>query len=159
MKKLALVSFLLIMFSVSSVGQWYQKKYQVNDINSLSLEQLQESLHESKKGTSASLIITGAGALLILGGLYIPYQVDENSKLFEQVMGSKGMSILVTSMGVLCAVGGTISTFAHLERTSKIKTTIKRNFPGTVYLNISPEIMFNKFSRTSSAGVSLTINF
>ncbi len=159
MKKLALASFMLIVFSVSTFGQWYQKKYQVNDINSLSPDQLQESLHESKASTSTSIIIAGGGVLVTLCGIYIPYPVDENSKFFEQLMGSRGMNILVTSLGIIFTAAGTISTFVYLERTSRIKNTINRNYPGNAFINLSPRIMFNNYTRTSSAGVSLTVNF
>jgi hypothetical protein len=159
MKRIALASSLLLLISLNSSGQWYQKKYQVNDINALSLEQLEESLHESKSNTYISLGITGVGGLLILAGLYLPYEINDESSFWEQVVGSKGMSYVTTGIGVFCVAGGIISTFDFLGRTSKIKNTIKKNYPVPSSLNISPKIMFNKYSRTSCAGVSLTINF
>jgi hypothetical protein len=159
MKKLASATIFLLLLCLSSNGQWYQKKYAVSDINALSLEQLQESLQESKTNTYISLGVTGVGGLLILAGLYLPYEITEESTFWEQLVGSKGMSYITTGVGVFCVVGGIISTFDFLGRTSKIKNTIQRNYPVTRSLNISPKIMFNKYSRTSSAGVSLTINF
>jgi hypothetical protein len=159
MKRIALASCLLLLLSLNSFGQWYQKKYQVTDINALSLDQLQESLQDSRSGTYLSLGFAGLGGLLILGGIYLPYEVNEDSGFWEQLIGSKGMNYLITGVGVICAVGGTISTFNFLGRISKIKNTMRRNYPVTGSLNITPKIIFNKYSGTSSAGVALTINF
>jgi hypothetical protein len=159
MKRVAFASCLLLLLSFNSFGQWYQKKYQVPDINSLSLEQLQESLHESKSNTYISLGVAGVGGLLVLAGLYLPYEINDQSSFWEQLIGSKGMNYIITGIGVGCVIGGTISTFSFLGRTAKIKNTMNRNYPITGSLNISPKIMFNNYTRTSCAGVSLSINF
>jgi hypothetical protein len=159
MKRIALASFFLLLVSLNSSGQWYQKKYQVSDINALSLDQLQESLKESKNDALISSGIAVLGGLCILSGIYIPYEINDESTLFEQIMGPKGMNYLLIGIGALFAAGGTISAFNFLGRTVSIKNTMNRNYPVTRSLNISPEIMFNKYCRTSCAGVSLTINF
>jgi hypothetical protein len=159
MKKIAIASCLLLLLSINSFGQWYQKKYQVNDINSLSLDQLQESLQESKTHTYISLGAVGVGGLLVLAGLYLPYEVNDNSSFWEQLIGSKGMNYITLGTGVICVIGGTFSTLGFLGRTARIKNTMNRNFPVLGSLNISPKIMFNNYSRTASAGVSLTISF
>lgn len=159
MKKLIFATLLLIMLSVNSFGQWYYKKYFAPDINALTREQLDESLHNTKTDLAFSGAIAAVGGLLVITGIYLPYQESEDPTFWEQLLGPKGINTLSIAAGVILLAGGTVATFVYLGRLGIIKSTIRRNFPETGSLNFSPKIMFNDYTRAYSAGISLTLNF
>jgi hypothetical protein len=159
MKKLIFTTFLLITLSANSFSQWYYKKYFASDINALTREQLDESLHNTKTYLAASGIVAVVGGLLVVTGIYLPYQESEDPTFWEQLLGPKGMNTLSIATGVILLAGGTIATFIYLGRFGMIKSTIRKNFPETGSLNFSPNIMFNNYTRTYSAGFSLSLRF
>lgn len=159
MKKVIFVLLLFIILSVNSFGQWYNKKYFASDINALTKDQLDESLKNTKTDLAVSGAVAVAGGLLIITGIYLPYQESEDPTFWEQLLGPKGMNTLSIVSGVILLAGGTVATLVYLGRLGLIKSTIKKNFPETGSLNFFPKIMFNNYTRTYSAGFSLTFNF
>ncbi len=159
MKRTIAISFFLLIFFLSVSGQWYTKSYGATDINSLTLDQLRESLKKSNTGILVSLGAIGVGGLIYLLERLAPYEVDQDSPFLEQLIGSKGMHNITMGLGIGLAVGGVIGTFAYLGRSAVIKRTIKRNFPGNSQLNISPALLFNSYTRGYSPGISFSVKF
>jgi len=159
MKRSVAAGFILLCLSLSVSGQWYNKTYGVTDINSLSLDQLQESLKKSNTEILISLGAIGVGALVILLEKVQPYEVNDDSPLFDQIMGSNGMHYMTIGLGTLIAAYGVTGTFAYIGRSAVIKSTIRKNFPVEGKLNISPAVLFNSYTRGYAPGISLSVRF
>jgi hypothetical protein len=145
--------------SLSASGQWYTKTYGVNDINSLSLDQLQESLKKSNKSIWVSVIVVGIGGVAFLLEKVQPSEVNEDSPLIQQIIGSKGMHYVTMGMGACMALFGVIGCLVHIDRSSIIRRTIKRNFPVQGQLNITPALLFNSYTGGYTPGISLAVRF
>jgi|WetSurMetagenome_2_1015567.scaffolds.fasta_scaffold971787_1 hypothetical protein len=157
MKNIIILFLLTVSFQVS--GQWYVKEYGVNDINSLSKTQLEESLKDTKVG-----LFTGA-SLTVLGGLccayyyyYKPGESDDPT-VFEDIIGDDGVNAMGVVIGAGFAIGGTIIFLRSFVRNSTIHGALRRNYPIAGSFKLSPEIMMNKYTRSSVPGVRLTWTF
>ena len=157
--KNAIIIFLLILASNSSYGQWYVNKYKVTNINMLTKEQLDESLKASKKNLLVSGIVAGMGGCIFLVSIYGTWTPVEDPTLLEQILGDKGMNAIATATGVALLAGGTIAAAVFLGRTAQIKYVLHKNYPSTGSLNISPTLVYGKYSASPGLGVSLTYNF
>jgi hypothetical protein len=159
MKKVIIVTFLLIISFINSYGQWYVKQYQVTDINFLSKEQLEESLVKSKKDLLTAGVIAGAGGVFFLLFKYLRPGMSDDPTFIEQILGDEGVNKagMITGIGIL--IGGSIAGIAYLGRIGRIKSAINRNYPSFGSLNISPTIILNGYTRCSSPGLRLIYNF
>ena len=159
MKKIIIVSCLLVISFVSLYGQWYVKKYNVTDINSLSKEQLEESLGKSKTGLLYSGILAGLGGVIFLAGKYSGVYESENPTFFEELVGEKGMNDIAMVTGAGIIIGGTIAGIVHMGRIGRIKSVLNYNYPSLGSLNISPTVILNSYTHSFCPGFTLTYNF
>ena len=159
MKKIILVSSLLIISISTSYSQWYVKKYNVTDINFLSSEQLEESLINSKAGLLYSGIVAGIGGGIFLVAKYLPYEQDENSTFLEQLIGEKGMNGILIFTGAGILIGGSIACIAYLGRIGRIRSVINRNYSTSGSLKISPTLILPDYTRSYCPGLTVTYNF
>jgi len=157
MKKILVVIFFLILSDFSQ-AQWYSKKYRVDDINQLTLLQLDESLKSAKNDVLASGLTAVFGGCLFVLGKYSMLTSD-NPSFFEQLVGEKGMNDLWAGVGVGLFAGGAIAFFGYLEREGHIKTAMRQNFPGMGTIHLSPRINLGRFSPSGNFGVTLSCNF
>jgi len=159
MKKVILVTFLMLVSLFNSSGQWYVKKYQVTDINSLTSGQLEESLANSKTGLKSAGIIAGTGGVFFLGFKYLRPGMSDDPTVIEQLLGDNGVNMvgMIISGGIL--IGGTIASITYLGRIGRIKSVIHRNYPSFGSLNISPAVILKSNMRTPCPGFRLTLNF
>jgi hypothetical protein len=132
---------LFLLAFLNAEGQWYERQYHVTDINQLSKAQLELSIVKTKNDIlTASLVGAVGGISWAL--LRIAHEA------------------IITSY--VCAgvfVGGAIVSLAYLQRITKIKSTIKRNYPASASLSISPALILNKYSGNYCSGISLKLNF
>ncbi len=159
MKKMVLIAYLLLISCFNSHGQWYVKKYNVADIDFLSMEQLEESLKTSKSDLLYSGIISVAGGGVFLAGRYLPYEINDESSFFEQLIGEKGMKNILMVTGAGMVVGGAIAGIVYLGRVGRIKSVINRNYASVGTLNISPAITVDHYNQSVCPGFTLTYNF
>ncbi len=157
MKILFLATLLLSILCFRSFGQWYEKKYNVNDINLLSREQLEESLKDYKTELLYSGVISVAGAGIFVAGRYLPYEVNDESSFIEQLIGERGMKKIVMATGVGIAAGGLVAGIVYLGRIGKIKSVIKEYYASGAKIIISPDVLINNQSMV--AGFSVTFSF
>jgi hypothetical protein len=141
MKTLFLASCLLFLFISNSQSQWFVRKYDVTDINYLSKGQLDLSLTKSKSNLHISEFFTGLG-----GGIFLIFKCSHT-----EYIGT------LTGAGVMA--GGAVASFGYLVRIGKIKAAIKRNFPVSGALRVTPALISNKNERTGSPGITITYNF
>jgi len=64
MKKILLIIIAALLLSVTGNCQWYQRRYDVNDINQLSQEQLNEAFLRARGGARAY-----EGVFLVMGSV------------------------------------------------------------------------------------------
>ena len=159
MKKLFIVSLLLLVSFINSQGQWYVKKYNISDINFLSQGQLEESLAKSKSDFFVSVAVSGFGGAVFLIFRYLRPGMGEDPSFFEQLIGDEGVNKLGMAIGTGFVAGGIIAGISYLGRIGRIKSVINKNYPGTGSLNISPSIFCQRYARSYCRGVTLTYNF
>jgi hypothetical protein len=159
MKKVIISTILLLILFINLSGQWYVKKYHVTDINFLTREQLEESLANSKTGLKTAGIIAGTGGVFFLIFKYLRPGMSDDPSVIEQILGDEGVNKvgMITGIGIL--IGGSIAGIAYLGRIGRIKSVINRNYPSVGSLDISPTIILNGYTRSSSPGFMLTYNF
>ncbi len=157
MKKLILTTFLLSILCFRSYGQWYEKKYSVTDINLLSRDQLEESLKESKTDLLYSGVVSAAGAGIFVAGRFLPYEINDESSFFEQLIGERGMKKVMMATGVGIAAGGLVAGIVYLGRIGKIKSVINEYFASGARLIVSPDVLI--YGQSPVAGFSVTLSF
>jgi hypothetical protein len=141
MKRIIIVLFLLITTLLSSYGQWYTRQYNASDINQLSKAQLELSIVKAKNSILTASLVGGIGAI----SWWLLRTANE---------------AIITSY--ICAgvfAGGAIVSLAYMQRIAKIKSTLRRKYPTSASLNISPALMLNKYSGSYSSGITLTYSF
>lgn len=138
-------------------GQWYEKKYNVADIDLLSRDQLDESLKDSKSELLYAGVISAAGVGVFLAGRYLPYEIDDEASFIEQLIGEKGMKKIMMASGVGIAAGGMIAGIVYLARIGKINSVIHNYYASGEKLILSPVILDG--GRSMVPGVSITFNF
>lgn len=158
MKKISIVTWLFIISVFNSYGQWYNKKYNVSDINLLTKEQLEESLSNSKNGLTISGCVAGIGGIAFIITRYVPQPIEDPT-FIEQLIGDEGMNTIYQGISAGLLVGGTIASLAYLGRNARIKATIKKNYPTLGSLNISPTLLLNNHKGSYLPGITLTFNF
>jgi hypothetical protein len=158
MKKILLISLLVLTPFLRSNGQWYTKQYQVSDINSLTQEQLSESLIKSRSGLLVSGCVFGTGGVIYLLFRYLRPGMSDDPSFFEELIGDEGVNNIGMAVGIMTMTAGVISSVVYLGRIGRIKSTISRNYLAT-YLKISPAMYVSRNSRTACPGLTLTLNF
>jgi len=157
MKRFILAALLLSILCFRSYGQWYEKRYNVNDINLLSREQLEESLKDSKTELLYSGVISAAGAGIFVAGRYLPYEINDESSFIEQLIGERGMKRIIMATGVGIAAGGLVTGIVYLGRIGKIKTVINEYYASGARLIVSPDVLI--YEQSLVAGFSVTFSF
>ena len=140
MKNIAICClFLISCLQVS--GQWYVKKYQVNDINLLTQNQLEESLLESKTSLLLSGAVTAVAGLSFVYFKYWEPGVPENPTLVEELLGDDGVNMVGVALSAGVAVIGTISCIVSIGRSGTIRSTLKKE--------LSIHRLFKAFARNN----------
>jgi hypothetical protein len=158
MKKLLIVSLLFITLA-NSFGQWYVKKYNVNDINLLKENELNESLKDAKTGMLVSGIVAGMGGLTMVLFKYGKPGMSEDPGVIEQLMGDEGVNTAGFYTGAAILAGGAIASIAYLGRIARINSVMKKKYPAFGELNMSPAGVYNSSTKSFSPGFTLTYKF
>jgi hypothetical protein len=159
MKK-CLYVFFFALISVNNIfGQWYVKKYQVSDINSLTKTQLEESLEKSKSDLFISGGIAGLGGVMIVIFKYLKPGMSDDPSFIEELIGDEGINKIGMAFGFGFLAGGTVAGIVYIGRIGSIKSAMRRNYPYNGSLSISPDLILNRYSRIASPGIRLTYSF
>jgi hypothetical protein len=159
MKKMVLVSCLLFSVIVSSYGQWYLKKYNVTDINSLSRDQLEESYLQSKNDLLISGIVAVTGGVITALFRYGKPGMSEDPGFVEELIGDEGVNTIGFYVGLGILAGGTIASTVFLGRMGSIKSAVRRNYACIDRVNISPVAIYNSYTKSLTPGFTLTYSF
>lgn len=159
-KKMLLALLFILLLIQGSFGQWYNKKFLVNDINLLSQEQLNGSLDETKENLYACLGITALGGLLMwLGNSTLKNGIPEDASIIQQLLGAQFMGRTYIALGIGGAAGGTVSALVFFGRYEKIKSVLRNNYSPTGSINISPAVVFYGNNNSPAIGLSVKLKF
>ena len=161
MKKILTVICLVLYHIANSYGQWYERKYNVADINFLTRYQLEEAKKDTKSDLYISLAMTGLGGVVILLERLMPYSLEdeEDPTIWEQLLGDKGMHKVIVGTGIGIAGIGTIVCISYLGRLGTIRSTLNRNFQSFGSLNLTPSIVLERYSHSLCPGLRVTYSF
>ena len=150
MKKTVLIISAALLISVSSNCQWYQRKYGVNDLNLLSVEQLNNAASNSKAGLTFGFIFSVPATIGIVSGLIMmqaPYP-ESMGKAFA------GLSWIIISIPP--EILGLTLLGIYSSRLKSINAVLKKteidigiiNYPSGRQITGSPGGSFPGFSIT-----------
>ena len=159
MKKKFMVSCLLIIGAANLYGQWYEKKYNVSDINLLSRDELEESYIQSKNDFLISGIVAVTGGVITVLFRYGKPGMSEDPGVIGLLLGDEGVNTAGFYFGLGLLAGGTIAGTYFLGRMGSIKSAIRRNYASIDRFNISPSAIFNGCTKSFIPGFTLTYNF
>ena len=159
MKKYCYVFFFLLISVNNIFGQWYVKKYQVSDINSLTKTQLEESLKNAKSDLLISGGIAGLGGVMIVIFKYLKPGMSDDPSVIEELIGDDGMNKIGMAVGFGFLAGGIVASIVYSGRLGSIRSAIRRNYPYDGSLSLSPGMIINRYSRITSPGIKLTYSF
>jgi hypothetical protein len=159
MKKIIIISYLILISFIDSYGQLYVKKYQVTDINFLSKLQLEESLGNSIGALLFTSCTAITGGVIFIIFKYLRPGMSDDPSVIEQILVDEGVNKvgIITGIGIL--IGGSIASIAYLGRIGRIKSVINKNYPPFGSIDISPAIILNRYTRSPYSGFTLTYKF
>ena len=159
MNKLLVLGILLLFSLLEVNGQWYLKDYGVESIEMLTDHQLTESLDK----TNQNLLISGAflatGSFMVLYVSKTHPGVSEDAGIIAQLIGDRGMDMILIATGAGFAIGGTIALITYLSRRINIKYTLKSRGLYNASLDFSPIFIPASNDMISFPGVKFTITF
>ncbi|NVO21629.1 MAG: hypothetical protein HXX13_18150 [Bacteroidetes bacterium] len=159
MKRIIVLSIVILMLINQAFGQWYTRKYHVNSINLLTREQLDESLKASKNNLMGSGICAGMGLGLILVSRYGSWAPETNPTLIQQIMGKKWKNTTAYIFGGALLLGGSTAFVINLGRIPKIKKTLNSNYHSSGSISARPGIIPAGPDGSFSGGISMQYNF
>lgn len=160
MKRTCLVIFILAVFQLNAVSQWYYKKYSVPDINLMTESQLNDALQKTKYNLVISAAGIVCGGALYYGGYYtIKNGLTEDATFLEELLGSEFMGNTYKVIGAGCVAAGVISGVIFMGRLGTIRSAINRNFPALISFNLEPVFIENPVAGTSTPAIRLAFSF
>lgn len=160
MSKRILVVLFMFLITEGLSGQWYNKKYFVNDINLLTQAQLTDALEETKNNIYGSGAIALVGGALIWGGnSTIKNGLDEDATIIEELLGAEFIGRTLIVVGAACVGGGTIASVIFFGRHEKIRSVLKNNYGPIGSLRISPAVIRYGNDQAPALGMSVKVKF
>lgn len=160
MKKIILGLILLIIAIADSYGQWYSKQYGVTDLNFLTKEQMEASMHDASFGILAAGAAAGIGGLIIWAGKStLKNGLGEDPTFIEDLLGSEFIGKASIILGAVTVTGGAIAGLAYFIRHETIRSAISRNYGPAASLSLSPSIITTGIKRSSALGLTVSVNF
>lgn len=156
MKKVLLILFTVLMITVSGNCQWLQRKYGANDINQLSVEQLNNALSRAKSKVWSGAIISyfGTTSLLLAVSIKNPGNTTRGpggeGRAYRDAFLVMGSALDLVGLPIL------LTNCTRLKTIKKALRKTKISFEPSVY---HPDNIFNYPGSTTMSGLSLTINF
>lgn len=149
----------LTMFS-EVYGQWYSKKYEVNDLDELTPEQYDLAIHDAKYLSIGSAVWSGVGVgIYFIGRSILRNGLDEDATFIEQLLGNKVVGYGTMGIGIASVAGGIIGTVVGTSRIGMIKSSGRNRFKPEGAVCISPVMLIDQYTGNASPGLTLTIDF
>jgi hypothetical protein len=119
MKKVFLIMISVILLSVSSNCQWYNRRYGVSDISQLSLEQLNLALANAKFEFASGIFLSVVGAIGLYGGIQLSKSAPPGD------IGGALAGIIITVVSIPAEIAGWIILSINRTRAKSIKEVLK----------------------------------
>ena len=123
MKKAILIISSAILLSATLNCQWYNRRYGVNSINQLSIEQLNQALIRSHSGVSSGIVLSGLGAVGIGIGAFFIHDSKDPDKPGNIGSALAGMGLLFISIPL--EITGLVVLATNSQRAKSIKQVLK----------------------------------
>ena len=160
MKTVLIILCLVLISFINAYGQWFYKKYQVRDIDSLSKVQLQESYKDAKSGAGISAGMVGVGGLLLILSIYVEPDTPSDPNFYQQLFSVKDRQNVNIVFSGAFIVGSTFAALTYLGRMARIKVVTNRNFPPLPgKIDVSPVVFPTGSIKSSLPGIRLTYRF
>lgn len=153
MKKMLLITSVILLTCEISNCQWYQRKFGVNDINLLSTEQINLALVNCKTGLVFGAVFAIPATIGIIGGLIMltSDHPEPTAKDFE------GFAYLVLSLPP--EILGLTLLGVYSSRLKSIKEVLKNTEIKIGVINYPPERLFPFSERVIMPGISIKFRF
>lgn len=159
MKKILIIAILIIAVFFKANGQWCQKNYGVPDVELMSDSQLSEALWTTNRNLIVSGGVTAFGGLMaVLINSYHPGMSDDPG-FIEELIGDEGMDKIGIGIGLGLAAGGTVGCIVYGVRRGSIKSVINNRNPYSGTIDISPVVISNRITHSTTPALKVIITF
>lgn len=153
MKRIFIIIISAILLSVSSNGQWYNRRYGVSDLNQLSQEQLNLALVNANFEFASGIFLAVVG----ITGLYSGISHAKSAPPGD-IGGALG-GLIMSAISVPIEIAGWIILTINLTRIERIKEVKKSTEMHIGLINCQNENLFSGSQVSFLPCLSLTIHF
>lgn len=160
MKKVFLIISTALLISVSSNCQWYQKQYGVNDLNQLSLEQLNMVLKKAKGRVAIGITLSAVSTIGIISGIYL-FRKDYPDDVYpdQAEIGKQFEGLGLALISIPPEIVGQVILSKNHSLTKKIKGVLNNTEVKLELFNYSAGMGINISSGSTIPGFSITFRF
>jgi len=109
----------VILFSVSSHSQWYNRRYGVSDLNELSQEQLNLALANAKFEFASGIFLSVVGAAGLYGGIYLSKSAPPGD------IGRAFTGLIIIGISITSEIAGLITLTTNIKRIERIEQVMR----------------------------------
>ena len=142
-----------MLLSLISNGQWYNRRYGVNDLNQLSQEQIDLALVNANFEFGSGIFLIIAGATGLIGG----YLIGNNAPPGD--LGAAFTAVSIIGISIPAEIAGWIMLTENSKRLERIKDVMKSREVHLGFINYQNENTFSGSKGSLLPGLSLTIHF
>jgi len=153
MKKAILIFTAILLISEGSYCQWYQRQYGVNNLNLLTIEQLNEALTKSKTGLVFGAVLAIPATVGIISGLILMQAP------FPESMGKSFAGIAYIILSIPLEILGVTLLGVYSSRLKSIKGTLKSTEMKIGFINYPAGKVIAGSVTDFSPGFSITFRF
>jgi hypothetical protein len=154
MKSTFLIIIAIILISTNGNCQWYNRVYGVNELNQLSTEQLNNALKWTQRKIQTGEIISGIGAVGIIGGII---EIKATSNLPGSFAAVWGMIAIILS--VPAEITGLTIWGVNAKRKGEIKMCLQTAKIGLDFNNDPTMTMFENSNFNLRPAIAVVISF
>ncbi len=165
MKRLILLSILVILVCNITVGQWYFKDYGVQSLNELTKSELEGALHNCQSRQTLYLVISGLALASLVGGIVMFSNsmviVEDSIDGYEALAGTMGafFGAGFIALGAVLTPLGIVGTTVQSGRISDIKEALGSPDLKLGLISYPVTGPGGLYKASSTIGVTLTFHF
>ena len=160
MKKLLLITLVILLYADATDAQWYYRQCGVANINECTAMEYECLMNKATKLSKTGKIGTGVSVLLIAAaagvGVYIGETTEDELEAIILILALEATVGVIASVGILTYVPHWI---IGAVRVNQVKKTPYHKSITPQSLKISPAIQINHFNSSPCLGMSLSLTF
>ncbi len=162
MRTIILLIPVILLFVAPTTAQWYSRQYGVDDINELTIDQLEYSLGKATSLKTGGILLTVVGTSAMLGGFIMAGNAMEHTltlKATEKDAIHYGFSIVLVYGGFFLDAAGIPLWIIGEHRRTDIEFSRKYLFSSSISVDFSPLLSYNPVNRNFSPGIRIAFSF